>query len=457
MKNKKIVKQAFLSLLTGAFIFTACNIFNPSGEGTLPESTEGMVSVGQSRLKDQDWSGAMEAFGKAIEADSTNSLAYYGYAKAVRFKYNLNGLEMSKEFTDTSSGQIPFITLGNEDATMYLKSSTLIKPVLSKLAKRDSLTRWFALKDMDPVSLYTLDPTSGMTRKNFINNYLTKSGTPGYYSEEDFPLSDGFINYEKILPDLTLITLVHTIMKIKDLNNDTVINEDDNIELVSDILSALDSGNVEDNISAIMNKILTDTAAQAQTIKDFNSALDNFSEGTDGISEVLGAVSSMGLAGDESDSSGSALTDQIGDVESVMDSVGDAAKFFRIADGIDNDGDGCVDEEVYDSKDNDGDGIVDEDLRVVSLLTLNTTTFKEYEFMVIDSTDGNDVNYVTDGFNTRLSFTTVNGFWASDAITNDQRFTILNKIEGQTPPYNLSDDDLNRAKTTIGGCWSKFY
>jgi len=35
----------------------------------------------------------IDAFAAAIEKDSTNTLAYYSYAKAARFKYNLNGLD----------------------------------------------------------------------------------------------------------------------------------------------------------------------------------------------------------------------------------------------------------------------------------------------------------------------------------------------------------------------------
>ena len=182
--------------LSIVFIITACNIFNPSGEGSAPESDEGQVLEGQVKLREQDWDGAMEAFAQAIEEDSTNSLAYYSYAKAVRFKYNLNGITLSQELTDTAGGKIPFLKTEDAILSRYLQATVRLKPVLSKLAERDSLTRWKNYLD-DPIKARQRDKYAER-RMEFIQEYLHGNG----YQEGEFPLIDGLINFEKILPEL---------------------------------------------------------------------------------------------------------------------------------------------------------------------------------------------------------------------------------------------------------------
>jgi len=454
MTNSSI-KWFSRGLISIVILLSACNIFNPSGEGDLPDSTEGMISVGQSRLKEKDFSGALIAFAAAIKDDSTNSLAYYSYAKAARFEYELNGLTLSKALTDTAGGNIPFIDTKNKVATEYLRATIRIKPVLSILANRDSLTRWFKYLSDKEDAIESDD--NARKRIRFIENYLDSAdNNPGLYKRADFPLMDGVINYEKILPDLTMIILVHAIIQIKDLNGDTTINENDNIQLVDDILGALDTGDVEENLKNIMDDIMNDTntAKRDSTVKDFNAALDNLGNGLDDVGLILDASSAMGglIGADESDSASGELTE---DIQGALDSIGDANKFWRIADSLDNDGDGCVDEEIFDNKDNDGDGLVDEDFRLepvyMGATILDPSTRENFVDRSVIGTK--TVTILPDS--NRIEFTTATGFW-SENLDNNKRFKIIDITAGQKPPYNLSADDLTYAKENIGGCW-KFY
>ncbi len=487
IQKKWLLRLFFIA----GFIFTACNLFNPSGEGDLPDSAEGMLSVGQSRLQNQDWDGAMKAFAAAIKEDSTNSLAYYGYCKAVRFKWDLNGITLSKELEDTNSNsKIPFNDTNKYDIySNYLKATHRLKPAMSKLAKRDSLTRWMKLHMDTEYYLSEKDNETGdnigkaQKRRSFIRAYIDSAnhGVYGYYDSVDFPLMDGVINYEKIMPDLTMVLLVHTFMNLKDINGDSTLDSKDNIKLVSDIMGALDSGNVEENLQNIMTSIFADTAAQAQNIDDFNKVLESFSEGSDDLSEVLGSVGALGISlggsSDSSDTSASSGDQLTSDIQATMDSIGDKSKWYRFSDNVDNDGDGCVDEEVYDGKDNDGDGIVDEDLRVtiiwglpitlppstdstwVSRTSFAATDFTSNMLIKADSAGGTALLRDSTGLYNFIGVKT--SFWKSDtgvvSIADAARFKIMDAQKGKKPPYNLDPALLNEAKSNIKGCWQAFY
>ncbi|NQY08366.1 MAG: hypothetical protein HRT71_02495, partial [Flavobacteriales bacterium] len=221
--GEKSFKRLVTTGIFTVFILTACNIFNPSGEGDLPETSEGKLSVGQSLLQSGDYAGAMNAFKGAIEDDSTNSFAYYSYAKAARFKHELNGLQLSKELTglDGSSVQVPFLDTETELLNTYLGATTIIRPILEILITRDSLTRWY--NDYDDESKTS---KNDIARRAIMDTYWEdgKNGVAGTHPKSDFPLSDGVINFEKVTPDMALVLVVHVFASLKDLNGDGVID-----------------------------------------------------------------------------------------------------------------------------------------------------------------------------------------------------------------------------------------
>ncbi len=462
---KKRFSSKWILGLSALFIYS-CNVFNPSGDGDLPESAEGRVSVGQSHLQNQKWDEAIEAFSKAIEKDSTNSFAYYGYSKAVRFKYDLNGLSLSEELTGATeggtTGQVPFVSASNEELNVYLAATSRLKPVLSKLVKRDSLTRLWRRSNENPINYDKITDA----QVSWINNYLEQAKTdPTKYKVAEFPLMDGVINYEKITPDLTLILLVHTFVGLKDLNNDGIINEDDNLDLVENVLSILDSGLSAENLQENVGKLVNDP----ETAEDVNNLIDKISSGTEDISTMLSLAGDLGAdVGGGTDTTGGAGEELTGEVQETIASLGNTIVFYKFNDLIDNDGDGCVDEEAFDQVDNDGDGLIDED----------ATTFKNYiavpgvkdtvsvitdNLLKDPSQSGGNILAISepDIFANykggEIDFGDAN-FWVSDTIANEIRFKVVNEItKGLTPPYNnLSDDDYNYLKTNIGGCW-KYY
>lgn len=504
MKRSSIIHLGIF----GTFLFLACNIFNPSGEGDLPDDAGGMVSVGQTRLRNKDWDGAMEAFAAAIAQDSTNSLAYYSYAKAVRFKYDLNGLTISKELTDTVKDttkkiQIPFANMSPDTANRYYQATQLMlfsesnhvkhDGVLKHLIRRDSLQqtykRFFQLKALK-------EKTSNYSNEKYLNtcspifqgktdtlctvlHWIKKAqnGEEGYYDTTDYPIMDGVINMEKVITDYSLLSMLHTVISLKDLNGDGVIDSTtDKITLVNDLLSLFnsqngkpDGKNIEAQLATMMDSVKSDT----QKVNQINNLLDKMSEGTQGVSEMVGFAQQLGIVPASTDTStkcdSNAQSTECkqqgalsGDLSATVASLGDRIVFYKFGDKLDNDGDGCVDEEVLDQKDNDGDGIVDEDSRLVPYIIeipigpiIKRDTASLGSWIKPDSIGGPKAVYA-DTLTKRVAFTTETGFWADTSKAMAQRFKVLDYEAGKKPPYTLTSALMDSARVLIGGCWNKY-
>jgi|GEM_PF-2797909 len=497
-----------VSLLVGA-----CNIFNPSGEGDLPDNPEGMVSVGQTRLRNQDYDGAMEAFEKAIKADSTNSLAYYGYCKAVRLKYDLNGLSLSKEITDTSKGSLPFIDLPISTANSYYQATWRSVPLLQTLIHRDSLQRYyktffkqvkeyqtkydrslsqyrdryckeapFYYKNKSPKSPF-FSKTDRLDTLCVVAEYMDsarvqkqKYGVSSFYDSTQYPLMDGVINLEKVTTDYALLLMLHTLVSLKDLNGDKLIDSTDKVEVVEDLLKLFTAkegsgeqagvGNIEQKLATFMEKQKGDTA----TVSQINNLLDKMSEGTEGVAQMIDFATTLGIVPQTTDTSSKDACDSSktaeckqqgalgGDIKEQVAALGNKVVFYKFGDKLDNDGDGCVDEEILDGIDNDGDGLIDEDTRLIpydtpDLLTGKTASLGSW--IKPDSSDNNKavLNPLTD----RVTFTEEAGFWPADTSESlNYRFKILEHTKDQKPPYTITALQLQDARKYIGGCWNKY-
>jgi Tfp pilus assembly protein PilF len=75
----------------------ACNVFNPSGEGDAGPGKNAQLTEGENQFRQQDYQKSSETFQAAIEADSGNSMAYYGYAKAVMRYWQVNASTLLEE------------------------------------------------------------------------------------------------------------------------------------------------------------------------------------------------------------------------------------------------------------------------------------------------------------------------------------------------------------------------
>jgi hypothetical protein len=374
-------KCYWIYFATISFLLGSCNLFNPSGEGTAPSSADGLIAYGQSKLDANEWDEAISAFQKAIEKDSTKSLAYYGLSKAAAFKHDLKDFALLGEL-EKEGNDVPFSDLDTNVATEYLQGTNIITEILGTLVERDT--------------------------------------TP------NIPM-DGRIRARSVTLDYGFLSLLNTLMRIKDTNGDSVINGKDDANLVNDLLALVDGG---DGVQL-----------DSQKAESANRLLEELSNGSQDASDALSALS--GSLGE--------------DVQEQIDSNNVRfATFYKFGDQKDNDGDGCVDEELQDGLDNDGDGLVDEDSYLgsgtepPSYLRPSTGNNRTVPNFIDPSDDSGSPVTLNSG---RLVFTEGEGFWPTSR-SDSLRKIIADTLSSQSPPYTLSSDLLQAAKSEIKGCWN---
>lgn len=445
LRTSKMVRHPIsMGILVSALIL-GCNVFNPSGEGDGGGTADAYLIQGENKFRDKDYSGAMEAFEKAIQQDSSSSLAYYGYAKSAMRNWQVNASIILTEVTDAQNeGGIPFLGAEDSKLTRYLQATSKVRKALSSMTMRDTLTQWHSyLKDPD--SKAAKKDALFAKRKAFMTDYLAKGkqGIPGYYPESKFPLSDRALPYQKIVADFGFVELLYALVHLRDLDqNDTIDSRDD---LIKKLNFSSEGGFKVEN--------LEDIAADLQdpeTQKNINNLIQNVSQGLSSAGAVIDLLSPM-AGGNTGDSlSNQQLTDQVSqNVDSVISTLGDAVTFYQFGDGKDNDGDGCRDEEILDGKDNDGDGFTDEDSRTVLLDKLDNDKNGQTDPLDADEMIGSDFIL---GYTKATSF--VKGSKYSDRETR-----ILVQKDSLANATTLTSGQrvlLQQAKTLVGGCWNNY-
>lgn len=433
-------------------VLAACNVFNPSGDGDSGSSVDAQLTDGENFFREQNYAASVTAFEKAIKLDSTNSMAYYGYAKAVMRKYNVNASTLLKEVSTAQEGNgLPFI--GAEDAviTSYLQATSRARKALAAMTLRDTLTRWYYYtKDVN--SKPALNDSLSVVRIAAIKAYWVKAelpGAKGFYKKTQFPLSDLKMGSDKVIADFGFIELIYALTHLRDLNGDDIINDKDNL-LKSLNFSTGDGGFKVENLEDIQAQLASDTASRAQ----LNALIQNVSSGLGSANAVLGLLGpALGGQGGGSDTG---LNQQVTqNMDSVIDGLGNAVTFYQFGDGKDNDGDGCIDEEIMDSKDNDGDGFTDEDARIVpdDLVDNDHNGKINNAFTKNDPDEGlnpdNTLGYVAlPGFVKGPKYTDKAARIAVQADSLDIRSTV--ELNG------FYKDKLTAAKANVGGCWKNY-
>jgi hypothetical protein len=429
----------------------SCNIYNPSGEGDGGSTQGALMAEGQEKFRQMDYLAAQDVFAKAIAKDSTNSLAYYSYAKAVMRYWDVSAADLLTEVSNAQAGTgIPFIGASDWTLTRYLKSTSKVRKALGKLTERDTLTRWY---------LYTLDPNSKAYQKDpkaaqraaFMHTYWANAdkGMTGYYKKSQFPLSDLKMGYEKVIADFGFIELIYGVAKLRDLNGDDSIgSQDDLIKKLA--FNTGDGGGFKVENLADIQKDLEDNPEQREQMNNLiqNVATGLTSAGTviDLLGPALGQQGGTDTAGlDE------AVTK---DMDSVINSLGSAVTFYQFGDGVDNDGDGCVDEEVLDGADNDGDGFTDEDGRISPIDGVDNDNNGKDGLLDPDEVPaaaGGTLPFVSNaGFAKGAKYTD------KDLKVTVQKDSVSAKVRrGQslTAGETLT---LETAKAQIGGCWNNY-
>jgi hypothetical protein len=438
------------------FTLAACNVFNPSGEGDVGSSPDAKLSEGENYFRQEEYKSSYESFAAALGEDSTRSMAYYGYCKAMMRYYDINASTLLTEVNKAKEKSgIPFIGAEDEAVTRYLQATSKVRAALGEMTSRDTLTRWF-LYSKDPAGKAAAKDPLASKRIDFIKDYWEKAdkGYVGYHKKSEFPLSDLKLGYQKIVADFGFVELIYAVTHLRDLTGDGIVNADDN--LIKKLSFSTDGGFKADNI-----KDIVDSLDSPEKTAQFNNLILNVASSLSSASTVINLLSPTiaGQAG-ATDSSGNLSQSVTQSIDSVITSLGDAVTFMQYGDGIDNDGDGCVDEEIPDGKDNDGDGLIDEDGRLKPIDTVDNDHNGHGKDAFTDPDAGENLNSEF-----KLAFTVDAGFLKGDlyadkathvAVQKDSLQVRYDKAGSYSALTQEYKDKLDAAKKKIGGCWNNY-
>ena len=414
MKKNSHLHFFKVAFLLASCRFGACNLFNPTSSGDVPNNKEALVSEAFSAYRDAKYEDALENFDKALKKDSTLSEAYLGAVKAIMGKHNINVFTMIGEVRLAQKDQIPFMNLSGQELENYQTMIAQSLPYIRELIKRDTLT----------------------PPKN--NKYL---------------YSDKKITFSQIAAGYYIFEMAESLLKFRKTAVQFNLNISKNSETgkLSIDLEELYNSSLENPEN--LDLVNTSIAELQNDIQNFTqNILPSIEEFTD-LSIFTG------------ESSSESVTKEI---EATTSEIQAQISFFLINDNMDNDGDGCIDEEIFDKKDNDGDGLVDEDLRLTLLdrLSLDSDS-EEYYVITAITPDGkdHDMDKTVDG-EPELTFAVK----AEDRIesknfllqfANEKSFSNSDSLELK---HNVASDtlkasiqyDLKWRKKNIGGCWVNY-
>ncbi len=448
----KRLKSCCLAL---GFTLVACNVFNPSGEGDAGVSADAQLTDGENQFRSQDYKKSSETFEAAIKADSTNSMAYYGYSKAVMRYWDVNASTLLTEVSkaQTQSG-IPFIGAADWDVTRYLQATSRVRLALGAMTERDSLTRFWQYV-LNPNSKEALADPLAAKRIAFMAGYWEKADKnyKGFHKKSQFPLSDLKMSSKKVIADFGFVEMIYAVTHLRDLNGDNTIDSSD---AVMKLLTFNVSGGFKvENLESIVDSL--DTPEKKQ---QFNNLIQNVAGGLSSASTVLGLLSPALTNQVGGDTAQNLSGDVTGKADSVISSLGDAITFYQFGDGRDNDGDGCVDEEVADGKDNDGDGFTDEDARWIPADTVDNDHNGKGKNLFLDKDAGEELDA-----NFKLGFAADAGFILG-AMYKDKATRISTQHDSIQVHYDAAgsaakldieyQDKLAAAKKNVGGCWNNY-
>ncbi|HKP97710.1 MAG TPA: hypothetical protein VJ385_18355 [Fibrobacteria bacterium] len=446
-----------LSLGLG-LVLAACNVFNPSGEGDAGESLDAQLTDGENYFRAQDYKSAYETFAAAIAADSTNSMAYYGFAKATMRYWEVNA---STLLTEVSKAQdksgIPFITADDWTVTRYLQATSKVRQALGIMTSRDTLTRWYYYAK-DPAGKAALKDPLAAKRIAFINDYWEKADKEyaGYHKKSEFPLSDLKMGYQRIIADFGFVELIYAVTHLRDLNADNIIDSNDNI--LKNLTFSVDGGFKVENLKDIVDSLDT-----PQKKEQFNTLIQNVAGGLQSagtVLDLLGPALGGQVPGSDSANAKDLSQSVTQNMDSVITSLGDAVTFYQFGDEKDNDGDGCVDEEIPDGKDNDGDGLTDEDARFTPVDAVDNDHNGKGKNAFTDP----DAGEILDS-ESKLGFTTAAGFTVGPnykekashvSVQKDSLQVRYDKVGAYALLTTEYKDKLDSAKKNIGGCWNNY-
>ena len=113
--------------LAGMLIFAGCNIFSWADS---PDEDVDLVAEGLKLMEEEDYEGAILKFEEAIAADSLNSDARFGHAKATLLAAGFTVLTIVNEiskFETAANAELPFLSLPAEEKdTLYVTNLVIL-------------------------------------------------------------------------------------------------------------------------------------------------------------------------------------------------------------------------------------------------------------------------------------------------------------------------------------------
>ncbi|MGL1936437.1 MAG: hypothetical protein OCD01_15510 [Fibrobacterales bacterium] len=455
---KLSIVRVFAIFVSAAALLLGCNnIFNPSGEGDVDDSsTDGKISYVNSLIYSEKYDDAISEINKILAGDSTVSEAYYLKCKALVRKNNITlqiFADIGLIFLDTANTEdanevpggiddvtsnpiIDMATKLNEivgDSSDFLTVMDSLDHIISVWMPRDSLTRLFvAMKALDnpiayevPLIEATQEPDSSLY--NFIQLYNNAD------SLVTFPRSDLKENAAQLKITRLVSDQITKYSKVLDLIPD--------FDDLANLVEGVTAGELDISIIGDMDSAATDTAYR----NELNEKIANAQASMDqiDISSFLGD-----FTGDSETDDNDSLAKEAQNAD--VDAFADILIFYRIQDQIDNDGDGCIDEEIRDDKDNDGDGYVDEDVRLIDF-----DLFDNDQNGSMDLLDGNEGIASADTSLTWLGYVydvdsnaVKTDFWGDSALVKEF------KIRAATD--SLKEIPLETLQLYMGGCWNNY-
>lgn len=230
-----------IAIISSVFLLMAsCNIFNPTGSGrTVELNTKAKLIEAENYLRDGNNGNAEKLFNEVISEDSTLSKAYFGLAKAIFRKNEIDPLLLI-ELVDSFEDENPLQAAVNVSSRLpeeNVEGVLLTRQALSRLIYRDSLQRIWN--------------DSGIA-------------TPPY-EEKDYPLTDGIITANRILIDYQILVAIETFNQLFDL------------ALGIDCIPFIDEG-CDFTQSALYQKALNSLPDREELIEQLYAMSDNFEE-----------------------------------------------------------------------------------------------------------------------------------------------------------------------------------
>lgn len=299
----KKAKWIFIPLLGLTLGIAGCNLFNPTGESSIDsDDSQALTYEGYLKIQNGEFSEAKKLFRKAIKADSSNSEAWFGMAKAVmNCEDDLNTfhlIQIASEIDSLEESKIDSIRTSIDSVLFYL----------DKLIDREE---------------------AGKTD----NKIKLEQYAAGY---SILQLTKTALQLQKVAANVTELFDVSQNGMTLDLKNFSIDSLGDDFK---PILQGLDLA---------ATAMLENPEATSLVIKSYVPDSTNKYFEDDQYSDLVTYAANT-----------------IIDINTKLDTTENdrLSVFFSFANMIDDDGDGCVDEEILDGFDNDGDGEIDEDVR----------------------------------------------------------------------------------------------